>query len=312
MKSITQDMLYRQSLLNYAKKHGVTKAAIKYKTNRQYIYRWLKRYDGTLESLRCRSRRPHHHPKEHTAEEIALIQQVKEEHSLDGLVVLWVRLRQCGYKRSITGLYRLLRRLNMSGREKTQNPKYVPKPYQAASFPGEKVQVDVKVVPTACITGQAKECGEKMYQYTAIDECTRLRCLAAYPEQSTYSSMLFLQKMKDFFPFEIKKVQTDNGTEFTKSFTGAKEGDKTLFEQQLDTYHIAHQKIRPYTPRHNGKVERSHRKDNEQFYATHHFDSLGDFERQLAIREQEYNNFPMRPLGWKSPVDFLQNFGFTL
>lgn len=312
MKSITQDMLFRQSLLNYVKKHGVTKAAIKYKTNRQYIYRWKKRYDGTIESLRCRSRRPHHHPKEHTPEEIALVQMVKKEHPTDGLVVLWVRLRQRGYKRSITGLYRLMRRLDIGERKKPKNPKYVPKPYQVALFPGEKVQVDVKVVPMSCIIGKAKENGEKMYQYTAIDECTRMRCLAAYPEKSTYSSMLFLQKMKKFFPFMIQKVQTDNGPEFTKSFTGAKEDDKTLFEQQLQAYNIAYQKIRPYTPRHNGKVERSHRKDHEQFYATHHFDSLTDFEQQLAIREQDYNNFPMRPLGWISPVEALQNFGFTL
>ena len=62
MNSVTQDMRYRQSLLKYSEKYGVTKAAIKYKTNRQYIYRWRRRYDGTLESLRDKSRRPHHHP----------------------------------------------------------------------------------------------------------------------------------------------------------------------------------------------------------------------------------------------------------
>ena len=62
MNSVTQDMRFRQSLLKYSQKYGVTKATIKYKTNRQYIYRWLKRYDGTLESLREKSRRPHNHP----------------------------------------------------------------------------------------------------------------------------------------------------------------------------------------------------------------------------------------------------------
>ena len=80
MASITQDMRYRLSLIRFAEKYGVSKAAIKYKTNRQYIYRWKRRYDGTIESLRDRSRRPHHHPNQHTPEEIKLIQDMRRRH----------------------------------------------------------------------------------------------------------------------------------------------------------------------------------------------------------------------------------------
>ena len=61
MNTITQTIRFRQALIKYSLTHGVTKAAIKYKTNRQYIYRWKRRYDGTIESLRDRSQRPHHH-----------------------------------------------------------------------------------------------------------------------------------------------------------------------------------------------------------------------------------------------------------
>lgn len=311
MDSITQDMRFRLALIKYAEKHGVTRAAIKYRTTRQYIYFWRRRYDGTMESLRCRSRRPHSHPREHSPEEIALVRAVREEYPRDGLVVLWVRLRRRGYARSITGLWRCLRRLGL-GADKPANPKYIPKPYQKALCPGEKVQVDVKVVPTACIVGEAKERGDKLYQYTAIDECTRVRYIAAFPEQSTYSSLEFLVQLVKRFPFRIQKIQTDNGTEFTKQFTGAKDGDLTLFEKELAAQGIAHQKIRPYTPRHNGKVERSHRKDNEQFYAVRQFHSLADFREQLAARDDEYNDFPMRPLGWKSPREALLSFGFSL
>ena len=71
--SITQNMRYRQSLISYALKHGVSSAARKYNRCRSYIYYWLKRYDGTIESLADKSRRPHHHPNEHTQAEIALI-----------------------------------------------------------------------------------------------------------------------------------------------------------------------------------------------------------------------------------------------
>ena len=63
MAIITQDMRFRLSLINYAEKYGVSKAAIKYKTNRQYIYRWKRRFDGSIESLRDLSRRPHHPPQ---------------------------------------------------------------------------------------------------------------------------------------------------------------------------------------------------------------------------------------------------------
>ena len=200
-----------------------------------------------------------------------------------------------------------MKRLGLKA-EKAKKPAYKPKPYEQATFPGQKVQIDVKVVPSACIVGQAKEQGEKMYQYTAIDECTRFRFIAAFKEQSTYSSMRFLQQLIRRFPFKIHKVQTDNGAEFTKRFQAADEENLTLFEKELKRLGIAHQKIRPYTPRHNGKVERSHRKDNEEFYATHTFYSFEDFKVQLARRNREYNNFPMRPLAWKSPREALSLF----
>ena len=66
--------------------------------------------------------------------------------------------------------------------------------------------------------------------------------------------------------------------------------------------------IKPYTPRHNGKVERSHRKDNEYFYATRKFYSFDDFKKQLKHYNRSYNNFPMCPLGWVSPKETLFNF----
>ena len=138
MNSVTQDMKFRQSLLKYSQKYGVTKAAIKYKTNRQYIYRWLRRYDGTIDSLREKSRRPHHHPNQHTEQELKLIKDMRRRNPSAGLVVFWVKLRQRGYTRTVTGLYRVLRR---SGEMaiKPKNPKYIPKPYEQMNYPGERV-----------------------------------------------------------------------------------------------------------------------------------------------------------------------------
>ncbi len=86
MASITQDMRFRLSLIKYAERYGVSKAAKKYKTNRQYIYRWKNRYDGSWDSLRDRSRRPHSHPNQHTPEEIKLIQDMRRRNPHAGLV----------------------------------------------------------------------------------------------------------------------------------------------------------------------------------------------------------------------------------
>jgi len=144
MNSITQTMKFRQSLIKYSQKYGVTKAAIKYRTNRQYIYRWIKRYDGTLQLLADKSHRPHSHPNQHTADELKLIADMKKRNKNTGLVVFWVKLRQRGYTRSITGLWRILVKQGQMA-VKLPNPKYISKPYEQMDYPGQRVQIDVKL-----------------------------------------------------------------------------------------------------------------------------------------------------------------------
>ena len=306
MASITQDMRFLLSLIQYAERHGVSNAAKKYKTNRQYIYRWKNRYDGSWDSLRDRSRRPHSHPNQHTPEEIKLIQDMRRRNPHAGLVVFWVKLTQRGYQRSITGLYRFLKKQGMTA-QKLPNPKYVPKPYEQMAYPGQRVQIDVKFVPACCLVNEAK--GKKFYPYTAIDEYSRWRYVEAFEEHSTYSSARFLEHLIRRFPMPIECVQTDNGMEFTKRFSTPGQVTLTAFQRVLQEHGIRHKLIRPFTPRHNGKVERSHRKDNERFYASHTFYSFADFSRQLQLyNRRDYNRFPMRPLGWKSPQTVLDEF----
>lgn len=305
MSKITQDMRFRQAVIEYSLKHGVTKAAIRYKTNRQYIYRWRKRYDGTLQSLADRSHRPHSHPSQHTQAELKLIRDMRRRNPHAGLVVFWVKLRQRGYTRSISGLYRVLRRLGGMP-VKLPNPKYVAKPYEQMQYPGQRVQIDVKYVPSVCLVGEAAQ--QKFYQYTFIDEYSRFRYLEAFEEHSTYSSTLFLKHVVEKFPYAIECVQTDNGFEFTNRLNSNGTKKETLFERTLRELGIRHKLIKPYTPRHNGKVERSHRKDNEEFYANHTFYSFADFRKQLAVRQRQYNNFPIRPLNWRSPLQLLSAF----
>lgn len=285
--------------MQYAKKHGVSAASRKYNKSRSYIYFWLKRYTGNIESLACQSRRPHHHPKEHSEEEIGWIKALRKRNPELGMIELWIRLRKRGYRRCPESLYRTMRRLGMFPEGKAK-PKYVPKPYEQMSHPGERIQIDVKVVPRRCITDPEL----RLFQYTAIDEYSRMRFLGAYEEQSTYSSTCFLKDMVAFFRrrnIKVECVQTDNGIEFTNRFSSSKKGKPTLFEANAASLGIRHKLIRPYTPRHNGKVERSHREDQKRFYDTHTFFSLADFGAQLAGHQSRSNNIPMRPLRWASP-----------
>ena len=149
-----------------------------------------------------------------------------------GLVVFWVKLRQKGYTRSITSLWRVLKRLNLDP-VKPPNPQYIPKPYEMMLYPGQRVQIDIKFVPDVCIVGDAKAKGKKFYQYTAINEYSRFRYLEAFEEHSSYSYAIFLEHMLKAFKFPVECVQTDNGMEFTKRLGNSENTTHTQFEARL-------------------------------------------------------------------------------
>ena len=106
----------------------------------------------------------------------------------------------------------------------------MPKPYEKMTHPGERIQIDVKAVPKYCYPDLYKQ-GVRLFQYTAIDEYSRMRYLGAYEEQSTYSSADFLEKAVSFFKrkgIKVECVQTDNGFEFTNRFSNSKRDLETL------------------------------------------------------------------------------------
>ena len=161
-KSITQDMAYRQSLMKYAEKYGVSRASRNYNKGRSYIYFWRARWDGSVASLACQSRRPHSHPNQHTEAELKLIRDMRRRNPQIGLVELWHRLKQRGYTRRPESLFRVMRKPGMFP-QKEKKKVYTPKPYQQMTHPGERIQVDVKVVPRRCIT----DLELRLFQYTA-------------------------------------------------------------------------------------------------------------------------------------------------
>ena len=155
---------------------------------------WKQRWDGSVASLGCQSRRPHGHPNQHTEADLKLIRDMRRRNPTLGMIELWHRLRGRGYTRCPECLMRAMRRLVMFPYPNPKNS-FKPKPYEQMAHPGERVQVDVKVVPRSCIADPEL----RLFQYTAIDEFTRLRFLAAYPERSTYSSADFLRKLTAWY-----------------------------------------------------------------------------------------------------------------
>ena len=169
MNSIASKYRFCQQVVKYSLKYGATKASVRYKVCRKVIYDWRKKYDGTWKSLMPRSRRPHHHPREHTPEEYELIRRHYPYYK-DDKIRLWDKLREKGYTRCYKSMLRVIRRMNLKV-SPDKRKEYKPKPYAKAEYPGQKMQVDVKYVPTSCVVN-----GKRYYpvSYTHLTLPTNL------------------------------------------------------------------------------------------------------------------------------------------
>lgn len=298
---LSQIKYFRQRLIKYLEKHSVRETAIRFRISRKTVYKWKNRYDGTIESLEDRSHRPHNIPKGHTEEELKMIRKLLKKHKWKDLILVYQELKEkYGYTRSYGGLKRLVSRLRSAKPKKKRKVK--PKPYKRADYIGQKVQIDVKFVPSKCIVN-----GKKYYEYIAVDECSRWAYRQIYDEHSTYSSYLFLLELIKAAPFQIREIQTDNGVEFTKALI-SKKAEKTIFEKALELFDIKYHRIRVATPRHNGKVERQNRQDGERFYENMRMYSLEDGRKQLAVYQRKSNNYIKTCLNMKSPNQVIQEY----
>lgn len=273
----------------------------KYHISKASLMRWNKRYDGTDASLMDRSKRPlSPHPNAHTEEELIKIKNLIRRNPHIGLNELYTKLRiEIAYSRHYASLYRVLKRMGFYQVPIVHQKRYVPKPYHTPENVGEKWQMDVKFVPKSCFSGSTTEL-QRFYQFTVIDEASRERFIYPYQENNSYSSTDFLQRAIIYFRYKPKIVQTDNGFEFSH-FKETKMIHP--FQVLCEKLQIEHKLIRPRTPRHNGKVERSHRNDNERFYRNLKFYSYNDLLEQMKRYLYRSNRILSSVLGWKSPME---------
>lgn len=278
------------SVLHVCQKYHISKAS---------LMRWNKVFNGDIESLKEKSRRPHSkHPNAHTPLEIDKIQNLIKRNPHIGLTELYTKLQaQTNYHRHYCSLYRVLKRIGYYTNRSIIRKKYRPKKYHTPEALGEKMQLDVKFVPSDCNANLRDD--YRYYQYTIIDEASRQRFLYAYNEHSSFSSVDFLRRAIQYFGYVPKCIQTDNGFEFTHF----KETDLLHpFDVACSKLGIVHKTIKPRTPRHNGKVERSHRNDNERFYCRLKFYSLEDLNKQMQRYLYRSNRIGMTPLNYKTPI----------
>lgn len=259
----------RLAVLDYAALHGVKPAAARFGLNRKTIRAWRTRAREAGPAGLV-PRYPKRRRRRIPAEVVELIAHARRELQYGACRThIWlmrvhqIKVATATISRICTdlGLPRLQRvKRRRAGRQL--------KLFEKAT-PGESVQVDVKVVKVA---------GSKAYQYTACDDCTRLRVLRLYRRLHTLSSLDFLSQIVQAFPFPIRKVQTDRGTEFSFTFLLA-----------VERRGIRHRYIQPRRPDQNGKVERSHRVDAEEFWGQHTFETFEAAAAALPGWEREYN-----------------------
>ena len=306
MTSISQSLRYLPHDLNtkfyavklYRQTHSVNHVCRRYHISKSSLMRWNRKFDGTKDSLIDKSHKPNTpHPNAHTEQELKWIKDYTRRNPHISLCELYGKLRvEKGYSRHACSLFRVMRKMGFYVNHE-KHEKYTPKHYDTPKQLGIKWQLDVKYVPTDCYSGNDNQ---KFYQYTIIDEASRERFIFPYKEQSSYSTMDFVKRAILYFGYKPQIIQTDNGQEFTYTM---KTDRIHPFDVLCQSLNIQHKLIKPRTPRHNGKVERSHRNDQQRFYQFLKFYSYEDLLKQMKAYLKRSNNIPMQVLGWISPLE---------
>ena len=284
---------------------NVSQVCREFGISRKTFYKWWPRYakEG-LSGLKDRPKRPKGHPKTVPREIAQLIVKLRHKSHYGPRRLAFYLGRDHGIKLSVYGIYRVLVRAGEI-KPRRRRPRKKPVYYQM-NYPGQRVQVDSKYMPRMRLGDRPEPYQE--YQYTAIDDCTRLRFVWVYQELCPANSVDFACRMLEFFPFPVEEVQTDHGTEFTYIFMPHVQKPHP-FEEFLKLRGIRHKLIPIAAPKQNGKVERSHRTDDEEFYNQRGFRKPAKRRRELWRFLDFYNNRrPNSALGWMTPLEKLRSF----
>ena len=291
-KRAKRNITRKLKILNYAKScKNVSKTCRHFSISRATYYSWLKSYknhgeEGLIDQRPCPENKALRFPKEIEEKIIYL----RTHYHFDPLKISWYLKRFHNLKVSRTGCYYVLKRQGLNRLPENGRKRSIPqfKRYEK-KVPGHHVQVDVKFLFFNDKSGRRI----KRYQYTAIDDATRIRALNIYEKHNQNCAIDFIDDVVEKFPFRIKTIRTDNGHEFQAKFN--------WHDQELGMEHVY---IKPATLRLNGKVERSHQTDKQEFHQLLDYKDDVDLHAKLAERENFYNFF--RPHAAQSPNEVLK------
>lgn len=267
------------------------------------LERWVALYKKFGEKgLIPKSTRPKSHPRETEIRTKERIIELRKKTKKCALKLKW-QLEKEGILVHENTIQKIIKAEGLVRRYRVRKIKY--KYIKVPLSPGELVEIDVKYVPK---TVAAKQ----YYQFTAIDCASRWRYLEIYDDYSNFNSVRFLEKVIMLAPFRIRAVKTDNGSNFTNRYIGyAKSSDPLhprlhAFDLACQRHDAIHYLIDPGKPAQNGKVERSHRSDQEIFYDRNSFRTLKDLKKKIRIWNREYNDLEHCGLGGKTPNEMLE------
>ena len=281
----------RLRMLQHAERisHNLSQTCRFFGVSRSQFYIWQRRFEKKgVEGLRDMSRRPNMIRYRIPPEMIALILRVREERRYGAVRMSLYLQRHYQVYVSPTTILKIFHRHHVG---RVSLKRYRPGPKHQTEgplpVPGHSIQVDVKFVPRLVGAHQ------RFYQFTAIDEATRYRVLRVYDYNNTGSALVFLDEVRRKLPFAIQRNQTDNDSSFGLQFTW-----------HLADLGIHHRRIPPASPEVNGKVERSHKTDQQEFYNPQRFRNRKDLARKLKRWEREYNEQrPHLALEGKTPAE---------
>ena len=288
---------WRLKVLRQAADEGnVARVCRRFGISRKSFYKWKRRHAEYGDAgLGDRPRTPLRSPRATAPEVVSKILYLRQHyHFGPGRIAAYV-WRFHGIAIAGSSVHRILTRHGMARLPANQKHQPHGKRWQRYEKPqpGHRLQLDVKFLER--IPGTRR----RLYQFTAIDDCTRIRVLKIYDACNQRTAILFIDEVLRRLPFRVHVVQTDNGAEF-----------QSQFHWHLETRDIRHVYIRPRTPHLNGKVERSHRVDDQEFYQLLDRDGISDdiylFNDKLREWEDYYNyHRPHGALGGQTPYERL-------
>lgn len=263
---------------------------------------WLARYrsDG-LGELKNRSTRPKSQPRELPIRVKERIVDMRKETNLCARKMNY-KLKKEGLKVSDRVIGKIIKTEGLVRKYRVRKLKY--KHVKVPLIPGELVEIDIKYVPSRIK-------GKRYYQYTAIDCSSRWRYLKIYDDMGNGSSIKFLKEIIKVAPFRVRSIKTDNGSCFTNRYTGYLKSADPInprlhpLDIECQRLNIIHYLIDPGKPAQNGKVERSHRTDQEMFYDRNKLKTLSELERKIKIWNNYYNNLEHCALDGLTPNEAL-------